>query len=46
MPLMRGRGKNAIRENIRRLRHEGVEQKQAVARAYKEARENPKGRKG
>jgi hypothetical protein len=46
MPLVKGSGKKAVSENISRLRKEGVPPKQAVARALKKARTNPKGAKG
>lgn len=38
MPLKRGSSKEAISENIRRLRDEGYPQKQAVAIAMERAR--------
>ena len=37
MPLAKGHSKEVISENIRRLRHEGRPEKQAIAIAYSEA---------
>lgn len=37
MPLKKGSSDQTISDNIRRLRHEGYEQKQAIAIAYSEA---------
>lgn len=40
MPLKRGSSKQTISENIRRERHVGKPQKQAVAIAYSQARKS------
>lgn len=45
MPLVKGKSKDAISENIRRLRHEGYPQKQAIAIAYSEAGRSKKRKK-
>lgn len=37
MPLVKGRGKKAVSENIRRLREEGKPAAQAAAIAYSKA---------
>jgi hypothetical protein len=44
MPLVKGSSKKAISENIRRERHAGKPQKQAIAIAMSEARRS-KGKK-
>jgi len=38
MPLVKGKSKKAISENISRLRHEGKKQSQAIAIAHDVAR--------
>ena len=37
MPLTKGKSKKAVSANIRKLRHEGYGQKQAIAIAMKKA---------
>ena len=37
MPLKRGRSNATVSSNIRKLRHEGRPQRQAIAIAYKKA---------
>jgi hypothetical protein len=43
MPLKKGKSKEAISHNIRKLRHEGRPEKQAVAIAMREAGKKKKG---
>lgn len=45
MPLIRGKSKRAISENIRRLRKEGYKQDQAIAIAMSKAGKARKKRK-
>lgn len=45
MPLLRGSGKDVISSNISKLRHEGYEERQAVAIAYSKAGKSRKKKK-
>lgn len=42
MPLVKGKSKKSIAENIKRLRHEGKPQDQAIAIAYSVAKKREK----
>lgn len=46
MPLKKGKNKDTIAENIRRLKEEGKSQKQAIAIALELAGKSKKNRKG
>lgn len=45
MPLKKGRSKKAVSSNIRKLRHEGYPQRQAIAIALTKAGKSRKKRK-
>ena len=44
MPLYKGRSQTVVSKNIRKLRHEGYPQKQAIAIAMKKAGKSKKKR--